>query len=67
MKVGLGDEVLLYMPALGETLKGRIRQIDRTSGFVKEQGGVQKPGYRWRGSTDRSAKVTDRFSDPSKG
>ncbi|MEQ1647464.1 MAG: HlyD family efflux transporter periplasmic adaptor subunit [Hyphomicrobiaceae bacterium] len=66
VKVGLGDEVLLYMPALGETLKGRIRQIDRTSGFVKEQGGVQNPGYRWRGSTDRSAKVTIGFSDPTK-
>lgn len=63
LKIGLGDETLLYVPALGETLKGRIEHIDRTSGFVKEQGLAQGPGYRWRGATDRSAKVTIAFVD----
>jgi multidrug resistance efflux pump len=63
LKVGVGDEVLLYMPALSETLKGRVQQIDRTSGFIKEQGLAQGPGYRWRGATDRSAKVTIAFND----
>jgi multidrug resistance efflux pump len=63
LKVGLGDEVLLYVPALSETLKGRIERVDRTSGFVKEQGLAQGPGYRWRGATDRSAKVTIAFAD----
>jgi multidrug resistance efflux pump len=66
MKVGQGDEVLLYVPALGETLKGRVLQIDRTSGFVKEQGSTQAPGYRWRGAVDRSAKVTIAFLDQAK-
>jgi multidrug resistance efflux pump len=66
MKIGQGDEVLLYVPALGETLKGRVLQIDRTTGFVKEQGMAQNPGYRWRGAVDRSAKVTIAFADPSK-
>ena len=65
-KVGLGDEVLLYVPALGETLKGRIRQIDRTTGFMKEQNGAQAGGYRWRGNADRSAKVMIGFSEPAK-
>lgn len=63
IRVGLGDEVLLYVPALSETLKGRIRQIDRTSGFVKEQNAAQQPGYRWRASSDRSAKVLIDFQD----
>lgn len=63
LKVGLGDEALLYVPALGETLKGRVRQVDRTSGFVREQDQRQNPGYAWRGATDRSAKVTIEFSD----
>lgn len=63
LKVGLGDEVLLFLPALNETLKGRIRQIDRTSGFVREVNATQAPGYRWRGSGDRSAKVLIDFED----
>jgi multidrug resistance efflux pump len=66
MKVGQGDEVLLYVPALSETLKGKVLQIDRTTGFVKEQNTAQNPGYRWRGSVDRSAKVTIAFIDQSK-
>jgi len=66
VRVGLGDEVLLFVPALNETLKGRIRQIDRTSGFVREVNGTQPPGYRWRGSNDRSAKVLIDFEDPKR-
>ena len=66
LRVGQGDEVLLYVPALGETLKGRVLQIDRTSGFVKEQNSAQNPGYRWRGPVDRTAKVTIAFLDTAK-
>ncbi len=62
-RTGLGDEVLIYVPALAETLKGRITQIDRTSGFVQEQNVAQNPGYRWRGSVDRSAQVLINFQD----
>ncbi len=62
-RTGLGDEVLVYVPALAETLKGRILQIDRTSGFVQEQNVAQNPGYRWRGSVDRSAQVLITFQD----
>jgi multidrug resistance efflux pump len=66
LRVGQGDEVLIYVPALGETLKGRVHQIDRTSGFVKEQNAAQNPGYRWRGPVDRSAKVTIHFLDQAR-
>ncbi|MEQ8823878.1 MAG: HlyD family efflux transporter periplasmic adaptor subunit [Filomicrobium sp.] len=64
-KVGIGDEALLYVPALGETLKGHISAIDRTSGFLREQERRQNPGYTWRGPTDRSAQVTINFDDPN--
>ncbi len=64
MRVGMGDEALLYIPALGETLKGRVASIDRTSGFIQEQNQRQNPGYSWRGPADRTAKVTIRFDDP---
>ncbi len=66
LKVGLGDEALLFVPALGETLKGRVREIDRTSGFMREQSERQNPGYGWRGAHDRSAKIVIDFEDPSK-
>lgn len=62
-KVGLGDEALLYLPALGETLNGRVTSIDRTSGFIREQEQRTKPGYAWRGPTDRSAQVSISFND----
>ena len=65
-KVGLGDEALLYIPAVGETLKGRVKLIDRTSGFIREQDQRTKPGYNWRGPTDRSAKVILDFEEPEK-
>jgi multidrug resistance efflux pump len=66
LKVGLGDEALLYVPALGETLKGKVKSIDRTSGFLTEQAERQLPGYQWRGAHDRSAKITIEFSEPEK-
>lgn len=63
LKIGLGDEATVFVPALGETLKGRVTKIDRTSGFIHEQDQRQTPGYNWRGATDRSAKVTIGFED----
>jgi multidrug resistance efflux pump len=62
-RAGVGDEVLIYVPALGETLKGRVAQIDRTSGFVQEQNLASNPGYRWRGNGDRSAQILIAFED----
>ena len=66
LKVGLGDDALLFVPAIGETLKGRVKSIDRTSGFLTEQNERQLPGYQWRGAHDRSAKITIEFVDPTK-
>ncbi len=66
LKIGIGDEALLFIPALGETIKGRVRQIDRTSAFVSEQRERQMPGYQWRGANDRSAKILIDFEDPEK-
>jgi multidrug resistance efflux pump len=56
-RIGLGDEVTIYIPALKETHKARVFRIDRTSGFVREQDQRTSPGYSWRGPIDRSAKV----------
>lgn len=66
LRVGLGDEALLYLPAVGETMKATVAKIDRTSGFIQEENRAQNPGYRWRGPVDRSAKVILDFVDPSK-
>lgn len=66
LKVGLGDEALVYIPSLGETVKGRVVSIDRTSGFVREQDQRQSPGYGWRGPHDRSAQIVIDFADPNK-
>ena len=63
-RLGLGDEAVLFVPALRESLKGRIRQIDRTSSFVREQDAQGGTGYEWRGAKDRSAKVIIEFADP---
>ncbi len=64
LKVGLGDEAILFIPALGESLQGRVTKIDRTSAFLREQDQRSNPGYSWRGPRDRTAKVTIRFDDP---
>lgn len=66
LKVGMGDEALVYIPAIGETVRGRVVKIDRTSGFVRENEQRQNPGYGWRGPHDRSAKIEIAFEDPSK-
>lgn len=63
LKVGIGDEVQLYIPALNETFKGRVRKVDRTSGFIHEQDQRIAPGYSWRGPIDPSAKVIIDFED----
>lgn len=64
LRVGLGDEVTVFVPALAQTLKGRVAEIDRTSGFVREQEQRADPGYGWRGPADRSARVAIAFADP---
>ena len=64
LRVGLGDEASIYIPALGETVAGRVAAIDRTSGFLREQDQRKDMGYSWRAPTDRSAKVTIEFADP---
>lgn len=66
LKVGMGDEALIYIPAIGETVRGRVVKIDRTSGFVRENDQRQNPGYGWRGPHDRSAKIEIQFEDPAK-
>ncbi|MGE0767425.1 MAG: HlyD family efflux transporter periplasmic adaptor subunit [Hyphomicrobiaceae bacterium] len=66
LHVGLGDQATLFVPALNETLQAKVTRIDRTSGFVDEQKRAQNPGYRWRGPTDRTAKVTLAFADPDR-
>lgn len=65
-KVGVGDAVRLYIPAIGETVEGRVAIVDRTSGFIREQNESRNPAYGWRGPTDRSARITIQFSDPAK-
>ena len=56
-RIGLGDEAMIFIPALNETHTARVFRIDRTSGIVREQEARYNPGYSWRGPTDRSAKV----------
>ncbi|MFN3868053.1 MAG: HlyD family efflux transporter periplasmic adaptor subunit [Hyphomicrobiaceae bacterium] len=63
-RVGLGDVAQVYIPALGEKITARIASIDRTSGFIEEESRVRLPGYRWRGSEDRSARVVLEFTSP---
>lgn len=66
LKVGMGDDALIFIPAIGETVRGRVTKIDRTSGFVREQDQRQNPGYGWRGAHDRSAQIEIEFEDPRK-
>ncbi len=60
-KVGLGNAARVFIPALGETIEARVARIDRTSGFIEEQGKARAGTYRWRGAEDRSAKVVLEF------
>jgi multidrug resistance efflux pump len=66
LKIGLNDKVTVFIPALGETIPAHVRGIDRTSGFVAEVGQRQGGDYRWRGSNDRSAKISIEFEDKKK-
>lgn len=66
LKVGLGDEALIFIPAIGETVRGRVVTIDRTSAFVREQDQRHNPGYGWRGPHDRTAKIEIEFDDKQK-
>jgi multidrug resistance efflux pump len=66
LRVGNGDEAVVYVPSLSEILKAKVVRIDRTSGFLREQDQRHAPGYNWRGPTDRSAKVTLEFAEPAK-
>ena len=55
LSVGLLQKVKLYIPASGQTYRGKIIEINRTDGFVDEINAQ----YRWRDfQVDRSAKVT---------
>ncbi|MGI9406909.1 MAG: PilZ domain-containing protein [Hyphomicrobiaceae bacterium] len=60
LKVGLGDRAYGYIPALNESQPLVVTDIDRTTGFVDEQ----TSHYKWRGSRDRSARVTLEFEHP---
>lgn len=60
-RIGLGDKAEVFLPSLGEKVMARVARIDRTSGFVEEQGKRRPPGYRWRGEEDRSARVLLEF------
>ena len=64
LRIGLDDEVSVFVPSVGKTIKGFVKEIDRTSGFIREQDQRTNPGATWRGPTDRSAKVTIAFFDP---
>lgn len=59
LQVGLGDEALVYVPSLDQTLAAYVTAIDRTSGFIDEVNG----SYTWRSSRDRTAKVQLAFRD----
>jgi multidrug resistance efflux pump len=59
LRVGLGDKALVYVPSFDDMVEAKITEIDRTSGFVEQMAGR----YGWRGSMDRSAKVTLAFAE----
>ena len=58
LKVGLGDHAVLYVPAIGITVKAEVRAIDRTAAFMREQGHQSASSVAWRAPAERSAKVT---------
>lgn len=60
LKVGLGDRAYGYIPALNESQPLVVVDIDRTTGFVNEQ----TSQYKFRGTRDRSARVTLEFEHP---
>lgn len=66
LRIGLGDEATVFVPALRSTLKARVVKVDRTAGFVREQDLRHNPSFSWRGPADRSAKVELAFVDQDK-
>lgn len=61
LRVGIGDQALVYIPAFDKTVPARVAEIDRTSSFADEM----NARFGWRGTRDRSARATLAFMDPS--
>lgn len=61
LRVGRGDQALVYVPSLDYTLDARVARIDRTDGFVDEQ----NERYSYRTTRDRTAKVELSFLAPA--
>lgn len=53
MRVGLGDEALVFFPATDHRVSAKVSEVNRTAGFIEEQ----TAKYTWRGVKDRSARV----------
>ena len=53
MRVGLGDEALVFFPAIDRRISAKVSEVNRTAGFIEEQ----TAKYTWRGVKDRSARV----------
>jgi multidrug resistance efflux pump len=58
----LGDNALVFIPALDLRVDGRVVMIDRTTGFVNEMEGR----FQWRSTQDRSAVAIVEFDDPER-
>lgn len=61
LQVGMGGVAIVFFPSLEMEVNAHITAIDRTSGFIDEQ----TSQYNWRGSEDRSARLTLEFSGVS--
>jgi len=59
LQIGLGDEALVFFPALGQSVRTVVVDIDRTSGFVNER----MASYEWSEGNERNGQVTLEFLD----
>lgn len=59
LQVGLGDEALVYFPALDRSVRAVIVDIDRSSGFINER----RAAYEWTNAKARNAIVRLEFLD----
>jgi len=59
LQVGLGDEALVYFPALDRSVRAIIVDIDRSGGFVNER----QASYEWTDANARNALVKLEFLD----
>lgn len=59
LQVGLGDTALVYFPALDQTIRAIVVDVDRTGGFINER----KATYEWTDAKARNAVVTLEFVD----